>query len=233
MALPLTEEQKQRRAEIARANGRKSKGPVTAAGKHRSSLNAISVGTFVEVHEAELPPFVAQLDAAHRKTYIKLYQDNLRHYEPNTEHERWMVRTLSAEQFHYDYFSKIEILLLNADRDRAGERKPDLNADQLELAAFERYASGDRALRTLDRKKRQHLAAAEKLSRLLLRLRKERPLSKNEPVSPTVHLLAKPMKNIQVTGKKENPAAKKIPFLLTKKSESVTFNQQRKRSSRA
>ena len=40
----MTEEQKTRRAEAARENGAKSRGPVSDIGKYISSLNSIATG---------------------------------------------------------------------------------------------------------------------------------------------------------------------------------------------
>ncbi len=232
MAKPLTEEQKQRRAEIARANGRKSKGPVTAAGKHRSSMNAITVGKFVEVHEHDLPPFVANLTAKDRKAYINLYQSNLRNLRPNSEHELWLVRSISAEQFQFDRHCKIEALALKADRDHVRNRDTDLTSDELELGAFERHASGDRIFRILDRKKKQHLAAYEKFTRLLLRMQKDRPALENEPVCDTPEILADPIETKQVAPNSNTGFPAAVHLLLTDLPESVTFNQQQKRNSR-
>ena len=57
MSNQATDEQKQRRAEASRQNGRKSKGPVSLSGKYRSSMNAITTGQHVELHKEDLPSF--------------------------------------------------------------------------------------------------------------------------------------------------------------------------------
>ena len=51
----MTEEQKIRRAELARENGRKSRGPVSPLGKYASSMNAIATGKHVKVHKEIFP----------------------------------------------------------------------------------------------------------------------------------------------------------------------------------
>lgn len=232
MSKVLTEEQKQRRAEIARANGRKSKGPVSAAGKHRSSMNAITEGKFVEVHEDDPPAFVSVLSAADRKTYIKLYQTNLRNLQPASEHELWLVRSISAEQFQHDRLSKLEVLSFKADRDHAENKNPHLTPDQIDLAAFERLATADRRARFLERKQKLHLAAYDKLTRLLLRMQKDRPRPQKEPIPDTPEQVSEVPEKKPVVAPKSAVAPVVFPFLLTDLTESVTVNQQQKRNSR-
>ena len=98
----LTEEQKQKRAEIARQNGSKSKGPVTVEGKHRSSMNAIATGEFIDVHDEELPAFATLLSVDDRKAYVRLHQANLRKFRPDSEQEHQLLRHISSEQFEYE-----------------------------------------------------------------------------------------------------------------------------------
>ncbi len=233
MSKILTEEQKQRRAETARANGRKSKGPVSAAGKHRSSMNAITVGNFVDVHEEDLPAFVTILTAEDRKAYVKLYQSNLRQFRPDSEHELWLVRTLSAEQFQYERTYKLETLSFQEDLEFVANKDADRTPDVLELAAFRRSVYGDRCVRILERKRKSHLAAYEKLVRLLVRIQKDRPLpAPDVDIARKEPSLDSPKKVSQVAEDKEvapnfyvaDPVS--LPFLLTDLTESVKFNQQ-------
>lgn len=233
MAKPLTEEQKQRRAETARTNGRRSKGPVSAAGKHRSSMNAISVGKFVAVHEENLPPFVSLLSARDRKAYVQLYQKNLRDFQPKSENELWLVRSLSAEQLQHDRYCRMEALAFGADLNYVLDQEENLSPDALELAAFERHASGVRTVRLLERKQKQHLAAAERLVRLLLRLQKvDRPITQNEPIVDIPDTPVHAVEKEPVTQKYCGVSPDLECFLLTDLPESVTFNQQQKRNSR-
>ncbi|MFN7647888.1 MAG: hypothetical protein ACK5UT_10255, partial [Acidobacteriota bacterium] len=88
----LTEEQKQKRAETARQNGSKSKGPVTVEGKNRSSMNAITIGKYVDVHDEELPAFATLLSVDDRKAYVRLHQANLRKFRPDSEQELQLLR---------------------------------------------------------------------------------------------------------------------------------------------
>ena len=57
----MTDEQRARRAEIARENGANSKGPVSITGKYISSLNGIATGDHATVRKEELPECIALL----------------------------------------------------------------------------------------------------------------------------------------------------------------------------
>jgi hypothetical protein len=75
------QEKKARRAEIARENGRKSKGPVSIAGKYRSSRNATATGQPVDV---------AILAVDDNREYARLFR-------PDSEQEPFLVRYFTAE----------------------------------------------------------------------------------------------------------------------------------------
>ena len=83
----LTDEQKLSRAERARRNGQKSKGPVTPDGKYRSSMNAIATGEHVELHKEDLPPFFTLLTTDDRHAYVRSHQSHMRKFRPDSELE--------------------------------------------------------------------------------------------------------------------------------------------------
>ena len=101
-AKELTDDQRQRRAEIARQNGAKSKGPVTAEGKYRSSLNVIATGEHVELHKEDLPPFFFLLSTDDRSAYLRAFQAQMRHLKPQSEFEQSLVRRMAIALFQHD-----------------------------------------------------------------------------------------------------------------------------------
>jgi hypothetical protein len=181
----LTEEQKQQRAETARRNGAKSKGPVTIEGKHRSSMNAITVGKFVDVHDEELPAFATLLSTEDRKAYVRLHQANLRQCRPDSEVEHGIVRHITAEQFQLERYENLETLQLQIEHDNVLREFPDLPDAQHSHQAIQRAANNDKVFRFLERKKRAHLAAWNKFVQLLERMKKSFPMLPPEPVDIT------------------------------------------------
>jgi hypothetical protein len=185
MKQSLTEEQKQRRAETARRNGAKSKGPVTPEGKHRSSMNAITVGDHVDVHDEELPAFARILSVEDRKAYVRLQQANLRHYRPQSDTERGLVRNITAEQFAYERYGRIETLQFQSEHDETRRESPEIPAELLSGFAIERSLSNDRLHRLIERKRRAHLIAWTKLVALYERMRRTFPAPEPEPAAKT------------------------------------------------
>jgi len=181
----LTEEQRQRRAETARRNGAKSKGPVTIEGKHRSSMNAITVGKYVDVHDEELPAFAPILSVEDRKAYVRLHQANLRQYRPQSENELSIVRHITAEQFQLERYENLETLQFQVEHDNVLREWPEVPDVHHSHHALQRAAKNDRVFRFLERKKKAHLAAWEKFVKLLERIKKSFPMMPPEPVDIT------------------------------------------------
>jgi len=181
----LTAEEKQKRAEIARQNGSKSKGPVTPEGKHRSSMNAIAVGKLIDVHDAELPAFATQLSVDDRKAYVRLHQANLRKFRPDSEQEHQLLRLITAEQFEYERCAKLESLQFQVEHDKLLRKWPEVPDEPFSDYAVQRAADDDKVYRFLARKKKEHLAAWLKLQRPFAQNRKAFPVNPPEPVDIT------------------------------------------------
>jgi hypothetical protein len=181
MKKTLTEEQKQRRAETARRNGAKSKGPVTIEGKQRSSMNAISVGAYVDVHAEELPPNARILSVEDRKAYVRLHQANLRQYNPQSESELSLVRNITAEQFEYERYRQIETLQFQSEHEEAQRESPDAPAEHRSAYAIEFSVKNNKVHRLIERKMKTHLLAWTRFVALYTRIRKSFPV---EPVAP-------------------------------------------------
>ncbi|MCX6586532.1 MAG: hypothetical protein NTX13_08130 [Acidobacteria bacterium] len=166
----LTEEQKQKRAETARQNGSKSKGPVTVEGKNRSSMNAITVGKYVDVHDEDLPAFATLLSVDDRKAYVRLHQANLRKFRPDSEQEHQLLR---------------HMLQFQVEHDKLLREWPEVPDEHFSYYAVQRAADDDKVYRFLARKKKEHLAAWIKLQRLFAQNRKDFPVNPPEPVDIT------------------------------------------------
>jgi hypothetical protein len=181
----LTEEQKQKRAETARQNGSKSKGPVTVEGKNRSSMNAITIGKYVDVHDEDLPAFATLLSVDDRKAYVRLHQANLRKFRPDSEQELGLVRHITAELFEYERCRKLEALQFQIDHDNVLREWPEVPIVHISHYALQRAVAAEKTYRFLERKKKSHLAALDKFERLLERCKKAFPAAPPEPVDIT------------------------------------------------
>lgn len=179
------QEKKARRAEIARENGRKSKGPVSIAGKYRSSMNAIATGQHVEVHDQDLPAFVTILGVDDRREYVRMFQAHLRKFRPDSEHEHFLVRHLTAELFQFERTSHIETAAMQMELDAVLREYPDLDPEEHLFQSYKRAFSQEKLLRSLERKRKAHLHAYERFLRLLVKARSEFPLLPPEPVDIT------------------------------------------------
>jgi hypothetical protein len=104
----LTDDQRQRRAQIARQNGAKSKGPVTVEGKYRSSRNAIATGEHGELHKEDLPPFFFLLSTDDRSAYLRAFQAPMRHLKPQSGFEQGLVRRMAITLFQHDRLTSFQ-----------------------------------------------------------------------------------------------------------------------------
>ena len=72
------------RAEIARKNGAKSKGPTTPEGKAKVSRNGIKTGEYAETLSNFVPPDCAILCNEERQAFFELMDALLETYQPKS-----------------------------------------------------------------------------------------------------------------------------------------------------
>jgi len=145
------------KAEIARRNGAKSKGPITEAGKERSRRNAIVHGQRAGVCKDVVPPHSALLAHEDRQAFYDLFDRNLSKYRAHDGSERAVVREITDLQWANSRARVLTHVLL--DRELAG---PTLDAavatfetlaDSKALRNFQRdYAANVRLIGTLERR---------------------------------------------------------------------------------
>ena len=90
---------KEERAEIARRNGAKSRGPVTESGKNASARNGIKTGEHATKFAAFVPPNSAVLCNEERQAYFRLLSDLLQIYEPKNQEASEMVRQIAIARW--------------------------------------------------------------------------------------------------------------------------------------
>jgi|GEM_PF-572796 len=177
-----TDEQKQRRAEASRQNGRKSKGPVSLAGKYRSSMNAITTGQHVELHKEDLPAFFNLLSLDSRADYNRSIQAHYRKFKPDSEVEQGFVRRMVSEMFSFDRNTSLYTRAMQEELDTVLREYPDIDIDTQFLNGHKRATAQKELFRTIERNKKAHLQAYEKLMKLLAQSRRMFPLQPPEPV---------------------------------------------------
>jgi hypothetical protein len=92
----MTKEQK---AQIARENGAKSRGPKTETGKAASARNGIKTGEHTTKLSPFVPPNSAVLCNEQRQAYFRLLSDLLQIYTPKNQEASEMVRQIAIARW--------------------------------------------------------------------------------------------------------------------------------------
>ncbi len=179
----MTEEQEARRAEIARENGAKSKGPVSITGKYISSLNGITTGEHLSTLKDELPECIALLSTDCRQSYLRLYQKHVRQYQPESGCEQTLVRHMTVELFQLERTVSLETHARQRGIDDVIRAYSNLSDADRELFAYEQGLQKDKLWRSLQRDKKSHLAAYSTYQKLIKQTRKDFPVAPPEPVN--------------------------------------------------
>jgi hypothetical protein len=178
----LTEEQKQRRAETARRNGAKSKGPITPEGKYRSSLNAIATGGHTDLHKEDLPPFFFLLSTDDRTSYIRSFQSLLRQFKPKSEFELSLVRRMAVALFQHDRLTTLGTEAMQREIDSIVREFPALGLSEHSFQGQKRAIYEKELQRFVARSQRQHQTAFNGFLKTLLLVQKHFPMNPPEPI---------------------------------------------------
>ena len=161
------------KAEIARANGAKSNGPVTAEGKVISSRNSLKHGLtssrVVLPHESQ-------------EEYDALEASFLRRFKPSDEVETELVIEMEAARWRLRRTELMEdALFKKAMRDQAELLGPDADPAEVRDAAFV-YVAESKTMRTLASHSRQLRRSYERAWKEIEALRSQREQElENEP----------------------------------------------------
>ncbi|MBI2687863.1 MAG: hypothetical protein HYX27_16265 [Acidobacteria bacterium] len=140
----MTREQK---AEIARRNGAKSRGPKTEAGKAASSRNAIKHGRFASTSlETAATRAVASFE--HRELFFQLVRRNIKELVAKTPFERDIAIAIADTQWRYERWNQAETRLLEFEARQAVEYLEERQSEGLDLdmSIEEAYARATRNL---------------------------------------------------------------------------------------
>lgn len=173
-----------KKAEIARQNGAKSKGPVSAEGKERSKRNAITHGERATALKLIVPPHSACLANEDRQAFYRLYDSLTAKYRPADGAELALVREIADFQWKIDRNKQMESAIYNRELVRQGARIvgsiPELRALEISIAAQEAL-TGNRTVAELRRDTQQNLRAINQVQRRLLQLQKHWPATAPTP----------------------------------------------------
>lgn len=178
----LTEEEKQRRAETARRNGAKSKGPVTPEGKYRSSMNAIATGGHADLHKEDLPPFFFLLSTDDRAAYVRSFQSLLRQFKPRSEFELSLVRRMAIALFQHDRLTTLGTEAMQREIDQIVREFPSLGLSEHSFQGHRRAVHEKELQQFVARGQRQHQTAFNGFFKTLLLVQKNFPMEPPEPI---------------------------------------------------
>ena len=191
----MTEEQQARRAEVARENGAKSRGPVSEIGKYISSLNGITTGDHLRMLEEDLPECIALLSTDCRLAYLRLYQKHLRQFQPKSECQQTMLRHMCVELFQLERTISLETHARQHGLDETLRSYSDLSDADLQFFGYERGLQKEKLWRSLQRDRKAYQSAYNSFVKLFKQIQRDFPMAPPEPINnqADANLLADPL----------------------------------------
>jgi len=182
-ALIMTEEQKARRAQAARENGAKSRGPLSDLGKYICSLNSITTGEHLDLLKEELPECVALLSSDCWISYLRLYQKHLRQLQPNSGCEQTIVRHMCVELFQLERTISLETFARQCLLDANLRAYNDMPDQVRELTSYEKGLEKEKLWRSFQRDKKTHQTAYANHYKMFKQIRRDFPMVPPEPIN--------------------------------------------------
>ena len=96
---------KKSKAQIARENGAKSKGPATEEGKAKSARNAIKSGDYAQKLSLFVPPDAALLCNEDRQAFFELLDQLIDTYQPQNNDAAQIVRQMAIARWQIERFN--------------------------------------------------------------------------------------------------------------------------------
>lgn len=121
------------KAEIARRNGAKSRGPVTPTGKLHSSRNSMRDGKMAGKLKFWVPPDDASLTTESRQSYYRRVDELLDVYMPSNQAAMYLVRELAHITWKLDSLSALEVINCMRECQRLAAPVPTSNKSFLDL----------------------------------------------------------------------------------------------------
>ena len=177
---------KERKAQIARKNGAKSKGPVTPEGKDHSKRNAIKHGDRATALRLLIPPHSACLANEDRQAFYKLFDALTAKFRPADDTEIQLVREIADYQWKLARNQRIEAAMFNRELLRQGAHlvpsMPELYELETQIAAHEAL-TGNATIAELRTDAQRCIRILAQLQRRYFQLKKNCPPA--EPIPPT------------------------------------------------
>jgi hypothetical protein len=167
-----------RKLASARANGAKSRGPATTAGKQASALNALAHG---------LTARTVVLFSESADEYQAQLRDYLDHFRPQTKPESDLVHQLAAAHWRVARYAGVESGLLEQRMERQEERLDDyadLPAHHRLAMAFDALSGANSSLALLNRYQSRLHHEYHRILKTLLQMQSSRASEAKLPNEP-------------------------------------------------